>query len=135
MQHRVLVVDDYPDAAEIACTFLTLLGYECRSASSGKEALETARTFEPDIAILDIGLPDISGYEVAAQLRKEFAGRPLYIAAVTGWGQPEDRVRAFVAGFDQHVLKPADAQKLREIVRLAEERAAQSATGAPTDRA
>ena len=120
MRHRVLIVDDYPDAADIACTLLTLHGHECRFACCGKEALETAQEFQPDIAILDIGLPDISGYEVAGALRKAYAGKPLYIAAVTGWGQPEDRMRAFAAGFDHHVLKPADGDKLRDIVRLAE---------------
>jgi CheY-like chemotaxis protein len=118
--HHVLIVDDYPDAAEIACTLLTLLGHECRAAYCGRDALAEARSFQPDIAILDIGLPDISGYELAGELRKLYAGRPLYLAAITGWGQPEDRVKAFAAGFDHHVLKPADGGKIREIIRLAE---------------
>ncbi|MBS1121085.1 MAG: histidine kinase [Deltaproteobacteria bacterium] len=118
--HHVLIVDDYPDAAEIAATLLGLLGHECRAAYCGRDAMKEARSFQPDIAILDIGLPDISGYELAIELRKLYAGRPLYLAAITGWGQPEDRIKAFAAGFDHHVLKPADAGKLREIIRLAE---------------
>lgn len=121
-RHRVLIVDDYPDAADVACTLLTMLGHECRSASNGREALEAARTLEPDIALLDIGLPDISGYEVANELRRAYAGKPLYLAAVTGWGSPADRVRAIAAGFDLHVLKPADGRTLRDILRLAEAR-------------
>lgn len=117
--HRVLIVDDYPDAADITCALLSMLGHTCRSASNGKDAIAAAREFHPDIAILDIGLPDISGYEVATALRKS-AERPLYLAALTGWGQPADRVRALEAGFDHHVLKPADTEKLRAIIHLAE---------------
>lgn len=120
-KHRVLVVDDYPDAAEISCTLIEMMGHECRTAVSGAQALDEARSFQPDIAILDIGLPDLSGYELARALRSDAAGRPLYLAAMTGWGQPEDRARAFAAGFDTHVLKPADAQKLREILKAADE--------------
>lgn len=119
-KHRVLIVDDYPDAAEIACTLLSLEGHDCRSASSGGDAIAEAREFAPDIAILDIGLPDLSGYEVARVLRELAGERPLYIAAITGWGQPADRARAFAAGFDHHVVKPADRTKLREILDRAE---------------
>lgn len=124
---RVLVVDDYPDAADIACMLLTMHGHECRSVTTGQGALDEAARFDPDIVILDIGLPDISGYDVARELRRR-AGRAIYIAAVTGWGQPADRLRAFAAGFDQHVLKPTDAVKLRSIVA-----AAQAATSAAAD--
>jgi DNA-binding response OmpR family regulator len=104
--HRILIVDDFPDAAETACVLFALMGHECRVAFKGFEALSVALAFDPDIVILDIGLPDISGYEVARVLR--------------GWGAIEDRVRAFAAGFNQHVVKPADGGKLRDIVRAAE---------------
>jgi CheY-like chemotaxis protein len=120
MRFRVLVVDDYPDAAESACMLLGLLGHDCRAATCGVDALAEAARFEPDIAILDIGLPDLSGFELARELRNRAAGRPLYLAAVTGWGQPEDRIRAFTAGFNHHVLKPADHDKLKTILELAE---------------
>lgn len=119
--HRVLIVDDYPDAADIASTLLAMLGQTCRTATSGRDALVVASAFQPDLVILDIGLPDISGYDVARELRNTLSG-PLFIAAVTGWGTSEDRVRAFAAGFDHHVLKPADGAKLREILRLADQR-------------
>lgn len=117
---RVLIVDDYPDAAETACTLLSLLGHECRFATSGKDALIEAARFEPDVAILDLGLPDLSGFEVARELRRQFADKPLFLAAVTGWGQPEDRARSLAAGFDHHVLKPADRSKLTMIIQLAD---------------
>lgn len=119
-KHRVLIVDDYPDAAEIACSLLALEGHECRFASCGGDAIEEARAFAPDIAILDIGLPDVSGYDVARALRELACGRDIYIAAVTGWAQPADRARAFEAGFDHHVVKPANREKLREIVERAD---------------
>ena len=125
---RVLVVDDYPDAADAACMLLALLGHDCRPATCGRDALEEASRFVPEIAILDIGLPDISGFELARELRRRFAGQPLYLAAVTGWGQPEDRIKAFAAGFNHHVLKPADLEKLTQIIDLADrERVAASA--------
>jgi CheY-like chemotaxis protein len=116
---RVLVVDDYPDSAETASMLLALYGHECRTAVTGRGALDEAAAFDPDIVILDIGLPDISGYEVARALRARAAGRPLYLAAVTGWGQPEDRVQALAAGFDQHILKPTNAAKILQILQLA----------------
>lgn len=120
MKHRVLVVDDYPDSAETTCALLSLLGHECRFTICGKDALIEASRFHPDIAILDIGLPDLSGLELARQLRQQYLGQPLYLAAVTGWGQPEDRAKAFAAGFDHHVLKPADRAKLSMIIELAD---------------
>ncbi|MEJ7601586.1 MAG: response regulator [Kofleriaceae bacterium] len=96
-----------------------LYGHQARYATSGTAGLAVALAFEPDIAILDIGLPDVSGYEVARELRRRYAGRPLYLAAITGWGQPDDRARAYAAGFDVHVLKPATAPKLRDILERA----------------
>lgn len=117
---RVLVVDDYPDSAEISSILLTFYGYECRIAVTGQGALEQAAEFDPDVVILDIDLPDISGYDVARTLRTRAGGRALYLAAVTGWGQLQDRVKAVAAGFDQHVLKPIDASKILQILQLAD---------------
>jgi len=124
MKSRVLVVDDYPDSAETASMLLMLYGHECRTAVTGKSALDQAAMFAPDIVILDIGLPDMSGYDVARELRARPGGHSLYLVAVTGWGQPQDRVQAFAAGFDQHVLKPTNSAKILEILRLAADRAA-----------
>ena len=120
-RHRVLIVDDYPDAAEATCMLFTRLGHLCRCAISGEHALDEARAFLPDIVILDIGLPDLSGYDVARTLRQRH-GAGIYLAALTGWGQPEDRRRAIDAGFDQHIVKPATAQVLCELIAAAERR-------------
>lgn len=120
-RHRVLIVDDYPDAAEATCMLFTRLGHQCRCAINGEHALDEARAFLPDIVILDIGLPDLSGYEVARMLRQR-QGPAVYLAALTGWGQPEDRRHAIDAGFDQHIVKPATAQVLCELIAAAERR-------------
>jgi two-component system, sensor histidine kinase len=124
-RHRILVVDDFPDAAEAACILLTLLGHECRFALCGEDALREAAAFDPDVAILDIGLPDLSGFEVARRLRQRTV-HTLFLAALTGWGQPEDRIKALAAGFDHHVVKPADQVKLVHILQLAERQRATS---------
>ena len=116
---RVLIVDDYPDSALSTSMLLSLFGCECRTAATGHGALSQAAEFDPEIVLLDIGLPDISGYEVARVLRARQGTRPLYIAAVTGWGKPDDRVRALAAGFDQHIVKPTDATTIKLILERA----------------
>ena len=120
---RVLVVDDQADCAEVVSVLLTIMGYECQSAGSGTEALSQAETFEPDVMLLDLGLPDVSGYEVARELRRRAGRRPLTIAAVTGISHPDVRARTHAAGFDQHLVKPADAAKLRHVMYIADLRA------------
>src|ERR1043166_6001432 len=97
---RVLVVDDHPDSAEASCLLLAALGHACCPATTGTQALAEAENFRPDVVICDIGLPDITGYEVARTLRTRH-GSLLYLAALTGWDQPADRARALAAGFDQ----------------------------------
>jgi two-component system, chemotaxis family, CheB/CheR fusion protein len=118
---RVLVVDDYPGAAEVACVLLRLLGHEPLPAVNGTQALERAATFEPDVIVLDLGLPDVSGYDVARELRLRTGKRP-FIAAMTGWCGPDDRVRSLAAGIDMHVLKPASADNLGKIIVAAQRR-------------
>ena len=115
---QVLVVDDYPDAAALLCDLLGLLGCTCRAALSGEEALSIAREQRPELVILDIGLPDLSGYEVAPRLRALLAPDSVRIAALTGWGQPTDRARSAAAGFDQHVVKPPTLAKLKLILGM-----------------
>jgi CheY-like chemotaxis protein len=115
----VLVVDDHPDAAEMICMLLRTIGHECVMATTGFEGLELAVKHHVDIALLDIGLPDISGYEIARRLRAA-RGREIFIAAITGWGEPIDRTCAFDAGFDRHVLKPASSTAIREVLSAAE---------------
>jgi two-component system CheB/CheR fusion protein len=124
---RVLVVDDHPDAAEVVSVLLTLMGHECATATSGNDALERAETFDPEVVLLDLELPDVSGFEVARELRRRVRGRgPLHIAAVTGSAHPEVRARTASAGFDQHLAKPASAAKLRHVLYVADLRARSS---------
>jgi CheY-like chemotaxis protein len=120
---RVLVVDDYPDAAKILCTLLELLGHDTTAACCGNDAVTCAGANTFDIAIIDIGLPDISGLEVARAIRDLPCGPTIYLVAMSGWGQPQDRIRSVEAGFDQHVMKPLDGRILQRILELARARA------------
>src|SRR5438128_12338022 len=100
---RVLIVDDYPGSVDASQLLLELLGHECRTAMDGASALQQFRAFEPDIVLLDIGLPDLSGYEVAREIRAgEQRGKRVFIAAMTGWATSEDRVRSLASGIDLH---------------------------------
>jgi PAS domain S-box-containing protein len=113
---RVLVVDDNVDAAEAMSVLFQTLGHEVRTAFSGSEALVIAREFEPDVVLLDIGLPDINGHDVAARLRHEPRGKELMLVALTGWGQEQDRQRSAAAGFDHHFVKPVDLDALEALM-------------------
>jgi CheY-like chemotaxis protein len=91
-------------------------GHEIRVVHSGRAAISQAQMYRPDIALLDIGMPDLSGYEVAQSLRREpWAAKATFIA-LTGWGQDSDRQRALDAGFDHHLIKPVDPDKLAELI-------------------
>jgi len=114
---RVLVVDDFPDTASMTQSLLELRGHECRIALTGAEALAVATTFDPDVALLDLALPDLSGFEIARTLRERSRG--IYLAALTGWADPDTRARTLAAGFDDHVIKPADSAKLDLVMRKA----------------
>ncbi len=108
---RVLVADDNPDSAESLAILLQLLGHDVRAARSGPEALAVAADFRPHVALLDIGMPGMNGYEVARRLKAP--GEPrVVLVAVTGWGQEEDRRQATAAGFDHHLAKPVDPDRL-----------------------
>jgi CheY-like chemotaxis protein len=118
-KHRILVVDDHRDTAETTCQLLRALGHECQAATSGVSGLEAAAVMKPDIALLDIGLPDLSGYEVARRLR-EAQPQNLFLAAITGWDQAQDARDAIAAGFDRHVIKPAGVDIIRGLLGQAE---------------
>jgi PAS domain S-box-containing protein len=112
---RILVVDDNQDAAESLGMLLGLKGNEVRTAHDGLEAVEAAAAFQPDVVLLDIGLPKLNGYEAARQIREQPGCTGVVLIALTGWGQDEDRRRSREAGFDHHMTKPvelADLQKL-----------------------
>jgi PAS domain S-box-containing protein len=109
---RILVVDDNADTAQSMAMLLKLIGHEVETASSGPQAIEVAKAYQPDFVLLDIGLPGMSGYEVASQLRKEESCNHAVIVAVSGYGQDEDRRRSKSAGFDFHLTKPLDHDAL-----------------------
>lgn len=111
---RILVVDDNDDAAELLALMLQEDGYKTTVAHDGPEAIDTARSLAPDVVILDIGLPGISGYEVAEQFRADAALSRTGLIALTGWGAPEDRRKALAAGFDVHLTKPVSEEDLRD---------------------
>jgi PAS domain S-box-containing protein len=115
LSKSVLVVDDNADAAEMMCLLLSGLGCSVRSALDGEAAIEAVEQCNPDAILLDIGLPRMDGYEVAATLRsKGYVGR---LIALTGFGRSEDRETALSAGFDHHIVKPASLPALRELLR------------------
>jgi CheY-like chemotaxis protein len=128
--YRVLVVDDHPDTAEVLSVLFHMLGHEARCALRGRDALQIARDLDPDLILLDIGLPDITGYEVIRALRADTRRPARYIAAVTGHCLPKDVSRATQAGFDLHILKPVDLGKVRQVLRATDAYYAQGA--APT---
>lgn len=119
----MLVVEDQHDSVELTVLLLEQLGYECRAAFDGEDAVRIAATYRPHVVLLDIRLPDISGYEVARALRALPGGANMYIAAVTGCAHDLDRRRAFEAGFNQYAVKPAKRETLRAITLAGEQRA------------
>jgi CheY-like chemotaxis protein len=117
---RILVVDDSRDAAQTLALLLRIKGYEVRTAHDGREALDVARQQQPEVVFLDIGLPHLDGYAVAAQLRRDPATRDAYLVAMTGYGQEEDRRRSREAGFDHHLVKPVDPDDLQQLLHRRE---------------
>ncbi|THD02043.1 hypothetical protein B1810_16245 [Panacagrimonas perspica] len=115
-RRRVMVVDDNEDAARIVSMLVESLGHVVRAASTGADALNLAEHFRPEVAILDIGMPGMSGYELARRCRQTVWGRHARLVALTGWGQEADRQKSFEAGFDHHLVKPAGSAALRKIL-------------------
>jgi PAS domain S-box-containing protein len=113
---RILVVDDNVDAAETMAMLLDLSGYDARAAFSGPEALVLAQSFRPELVFLDIGLPGMNGYEVAAKLRADPATRAVRLIALTGWGTGDDQRKSAMAGFDAHVTKPVEAGQIESVL-------------------
>jgi PAS domain S-box-containing protein len=113
---RVLVVDDNVDHAESLSQVLRILGYATRTAHDGISALRLAESYRPHAAVLDIGLPDKSGVEVARAIRTQSWGRDMLLIALSGWGQEEDRRRTREAGFDHHFVKPLDMDALTDLL-------------------
>jgi signal transduction histidine kinase/CheY-like chemotaxis protein len=115
-RRRVLIVEDNPDIRETLRMVLEIWGHEVTSADTGQEGLELARREHPDVALIDIGLPGMNGYEVARTIRTDRLQPQIKLVAITGYGQPDDRERTLKAGFDTHLLKPIDPQVLQKII-------------------
>jgi CheY-like chemotaxis protein len=98
---------------------LRVLGADVALAHSGRQALDTLEAFKPDVVLLDIGMPGMDGYEVARRIRANAANRHIQLIALTGWGQDEDRQRSAAAGFNHHLVKPADVDQLRQLLSVA----------------
>jgi CheY-like chemotaxis protein len=111
-RRRILVADDNADAAGSLALRLELAGHEVRTAQDGLEALAVARAFQPDVILLDLGMPAMDGYETARHLRRLEWGKQARLIALTGWGQQQDRVRTADAGFDIHLVKPVSEKDL-----------------------
>jgi PAS domain S-box-containing protein len=112
---RILVVDDNRDAAESLGMMLDLMGNDVRTAGDGLAAIEAARDFQPDVVLLDIGLPRLNGYDACRRIREQPWSKGMVIVALTGWGQEEDRRRSREAGFDHHLVKPVEFAMLQQL--------------------
>jgi two-component system CheB/CheR fusion protein len=113
---RIVVVEDHPDAAESLVLLLELLGHDVRVFGEGLSALNAVHADPPDLMVVDIGLPDINGYEVARRVRRDPALRDAILVALTGHAQDEDKEEATAAGFDHHLVKPVEPRALEALV-------------------
>jgi len=113
---RILIVDDSKDGADSLAMVLKMMGNDTRTAYDGKEGVELAEEFRPEVVLFDIGMPKLNGYEACRLIRKQPWGRKVIVIAVTGWGQEDDRQRSHDAGFDHHMVKPVDPQALMKML-------------------
>ena len=109
---RILVVDDNEPAAQMLALLITMSGHQVRTASDGEEALQQAAEFRPNVVIMDLGMPNMNGYEAARHLRQRW-GQSIKLIALTGWGQEEDKRRTHEAGFNHHLVKPVTSGDLQ----------------------
>jgi CheY-like chemotaxis protein len=113
---RILVVDDNHDSALSLAMMLSIMGHETRTAHDGESAVSTAESFLPEVVLLDIGLPKLNGYEVAQRIRENEWGQSMFLIAVTGWGQEEDRQRSSEVGLNVHMVKPVEPAALERLL-------------------
>jgi CheY-like chemotaxis protein len=113
---RILIADDSRDNADSLAMLLRTMGHDVRTAYDGEEAVQTASSWRPDAALLDIGMPKVNGYDAARRIREQPWGQGMLLIAVTGWGQGEDRKRTEAAGFDHHLVKPVDPAGLTTVL-------------------
>jgi CheY-like chemotaxis protein len=115
-RRRILIVDDNEDGAESLALLLRVSGHETHTVHDGLEALAAVERLQPDVVLLDIGLPGLNGYEVCRRIRQQPWGRDLVLVALTGWGQQEDRERSKAAGFTTHMVKPVDPDRIMTLL-------------------
>jgi len=113
---KILVVDDNPDAALSMAMMLSMMGHDTRTAHDGEAAVTTAEEFRPQVVLLDIGLPKLNGYEVAQRIRGQEWGATMFLVAITGWGQDEDRRRSEDVGMNLHMVKPVEPDALDRVL-------------------
>jgi PAS domain S-box-containing protein len=114
---KVLIVDDDEDTVTSLSIMLRILGHDVHSAGDGLQAIESVKSFQPDVVLLDISLPKLNGYEVARRIRQEPWGKDVKLVAMTGWGQEEDKRRSLQAGFDHHLTKPMEPAVLEALLK------------------
>ncbi len=122
MGKRILIVDDNRDGAESLSMLFSLLGHDPLVALSGEEGIAMFRERAPDFVFLDIGLPDIDGYEVCRRMRGLPHGKQAALVAITGWGSEDDKRRALEAGFDAHLTKPVELSQVQDFINSADQR-------------
>jgi CheY-like chemotaxis protein len=122
---RILIVEDNADAREALREALEQAGHQIFEATSGSSGVESALAHHPDVALIDIGLPGIDGYEVARRIRSASEARGMMLVALTGYGSPEDRRRSAQAGFDAHLVKPLNFDQLADLLTTLNEPALQ----------
>lgn len=113
---RVLVVDDSHDACDSLAAVVRMIGHDAATAYDGQQAVDQAAQYRPDIILMDLSLPRLSGYEAAALIRQQQGGPDAVLVALTGWGGDEDRRNTMAAGFDHHFIKPLDFDALRKLI-------------------
>jgi CheY-like chemotaxis protein/two-component sensor histidine kinase len=113
---RILVADDNKDAADTLVMLLEMMGHSVRQVSDGEAAVRMAADFKPQVALLDIGMPKLNGYEACRRIRAQPGGAAMTVIAVTGWGQADDHRKSQEAGFDQHLVKPVDPAELLDLI-------------------
>jgi CheY-like chemotaxis protein len=114
---RVLIADDNRDAAESLALLLRMDGHEVTAVHNGRDALSAFSAVQAEVALLDIGMPGLNGYDVAREIRRGSHARAVVLIAVTGWGRDNDKARALAAGFNHHFTKPIDPRRLNELLR------------------
>ncbi|RYZ98877.1 MAG: response regulator [Moraxellaceae bacterium] len=117
VKRKILVIEDNVDGAESLWKALDMLGYDARVALNGADGLQLAEDFRPEAILLDVGLPDMGGYQVAQQLRATSWGKEIYLIAATGWSQFEAAEIAYKVGCDSHFIKPIDLMKLDKLIK------------------